>query len=110
MYLVLDICSLCAASHEPPHPLRQPPDGGLLEAEETRGPDDEAGARDGEGRGEAGRGEDLHVSRVTSHVYRHESPHLDGVGDHDVGDADEAYHHGAGQLDGLVQEEQGADP
>ena len=51
-----------------------------------------------------------HVSRVTCHVYRHESPHLDGVGDHDVCDADEAHHHGAGQLDGLVEEEQGADP
>ena len=70
MYLLLDIFSLYEASHEPPHPLRQPPGGGLLEAEEPRGPDDEAGARDGEGRGEAGRGDHLRVSRVTCHVSR----------------------------------------
>ena len=56
------------------------------------------------------------VTTCTCHVYNHESrdchesPHLDGVGDHDVGDADEAHHHGAGELDGLVEEEQGADP
>ena len=74
--MLLDIFSLCEASHEPPHTLRQPPGGGLLEAEETRGPDDEAGARDGEGRGEAGRGDHLHVSRVTCHEECHVASHV----------------------------------
>ena len=65
----------------------------LLDAQQRDGEDDEGGAEDGEDWGVVVEYEDL-----------------EEVGHHDVRHPDEAHHHGAGQAEGLVDEEEGRDP